>query len=118
MSDQKYKFLRSSLKDLYPDVLPRMLSINTLKYQLEHYFKIQENGNRMGFYTEPEHKIEFVCKKFLERNPKFKKSKFRIKLAADSTSISSTHINLLNLAFSLLDDIETATNVNGCYILG
>jgi hypothetical protein len=118
MSDRKYEILRSSLKEFIPFSLPRIVNVNKMKYQLNHYFDIKENENKKGFYVNPEKKIMFVCQKFIEENKSFKKNKIRIKIAADSSTISTTHITLLNLAFCLLDDIKTATNVHGCYVLG
>jgi hypothetical protein len=118
MSDRKYELLRSSLKEFNPISLPGIDSVKKLKYQLNHYFNVKENENKKGFYVDPEKKIIFVCKKFLEKNNNFQKNKFRIKIAADSSNISSTHLTLLILAFSLLDDIKTATSVHGCYALG
>jgi hypothetical protein len=54
----------------------------------------------------------------LLKNPDFSRSKFKIKLNFDSTTITSSHILILNCSFNLIDDKELAMNINGTYMLG
>ena len=116
LSCRKYSLLISTLNKLNTNQMPGLKSVTKLQIKLNNFFKIQSND--YGFFVEPLDKIKYVCKKFLIKNPEFFRSKFRIKISADSTSISGTHINVLNFTFNLLDDVKTATSVFGSKILG
>ena len=96
--------------------MPNYEAVNKLQLYLNYSFSIKSNND--GFYIDPVKKIKFVCEKFLNKNPNFSKTKFKIKLSADSTSITRTDIKLLNVTFNLLDDVENCSSVFGSIILG
>ena len=99
----------TTLKELITLRMPGIKAVTKLQFKLNNFFEIQSNDD--GFFDEPQNKIKFVRQKFLKRYPNFSESKFRIKLSADSTSISRKHINVLNFTFNLLDDVEKSTTL-------
>ena len=116
MSQKKYKLLKSTLHQCKTIRLPGIELVDKLKHELDNFFAIKSNND--GFYIDPVKKIKFVCEKFINKNPNFSKNKFKIKISADSTSISRTNTNLLNVTFNLLDDAENCSSVFGSIILG
>ena len=116
MSCRKYSLMKSTLKELNTIQLPGIKQLAKLQFALNNFFKIKSNDD--GFFVEPKEKIIYACQKFLKRNPSFSSTKLRIKLSADSTSISKTHINVLNFTFTIVVDVENATSVFGANILG
>ena len=116
LSSRKYSLMKSTLKEIITLRMPGIKAVTKLQFKLNNFFEIQSNDN--GFFVDPQNKIKYVCQKFLKRNPDFSGTKFRIKLSADSTSISRTHINVLNFTFNLLDDEVNSTSVFGEMILG
>ena len=96
MSVKKYTLLKSTLKEVKSIRLPGIELVDKLKHELDNFFAIKSNND--GFYIDPVKKIKFVCEKFINKNPNFSKNKFKIKISADSTSISRTNIHLLNVS--------------------
>lgn len=114
LSNKQYIFQKKALVDIQR--MPGLKKITKLQYELNQFFEIKSNS--FGYYCLPEQKIKFVCESFLLRNPGFSNFNFKIKINADSTTITSSHIQLLNLSFNLIDDIEKASSVEGTYMLG
>lgn len=114
LSDKQYLNLRNTLLGF--QYIPGLDSVRKLQYKLNEFFEIKNND--YGFYCIPEPKIKFVCENLLLKNPEFSNNGFKIKLNVDSTSITSSNIILLNISFNLIDDVKTAMNVNGTYLLG
>ena len=116
MSGKKYTLLKSTLRESKTIRMPVIEAVNKMQLNLNNFFEIKSNND--GFFIDPARKIKFVCEKFVMKNPNFIKNKFKIKLSADSTSISRTNIHLLNVTFNLLDDVENCSSVFGSMILG
>jgi hypothetical protein len=116
MSDKKYILLRNLLKEINPIRLSSLQWINELRFSLDKIFEIISNDK--GFFYSPEQKFKFFIKKFLVQNQDFKEKSIKIKLSADVTKISKTRIQILNIAFELLDDKNGISNVNRIFILG
>jgi hypothetical protein len=116
MSDKKYILLRKLLKEIDPIRLSSLHWINELRFSLDKIFDIIPNDK--GFFFSPEQKFKFVINKFLIQNQDFKEKNIKIKLSADVTKISKTRIQILNIAFELLDDKNGISNVNRIFILG
>ncbi len=114
LSEKQYLFLRKSLLGFQE--MPGLNTIRKLQYKLNEFFEIEKNN--LGYYCIPEPKIKYVCESFLLSNPEFSNSSFKVKLSADSTSISSSKITLLNISFNLIDDVDNAMSINGTFLLG
>jgi hypothetical protein len=114
MSHKSYSVQRQTLSDFQR--IPDLHKLSKLQHKLNRFFKIQKND--YGYFSLPEQKIKYVCESFLLNNPGFSNTSFKIKLSTDSTSITSSQINLLNFSFNLIDDIEKAMSINGTYMLG
>lgn len=78
--------------------------------------------NRHGFFLNPEEKIKFVLKKTLEKMQEDKliieNNTFIIKFCADGTNITKSRLQIINFAFTIINDKTTAMSVRGNYILG
>ena len=115
ISREKYCELSKTLKSLNFGKIPGYQSVLKMQHHLNNFFDLKPTDQ--GYYVNPEQKITFVCKQFLAHNQEFYKNEFRIKLAADSTTISKKNVKLLNFTISLIDD-PNAMSVNGTFILG
>jgi hypothetical protein len=117
LSNEKYNLLRNKLSEIIPFRLVGLKQLYRLKINLNNFFRITENQNGKGFFVDPEHKINFVCRKFLEKTG-FQSNLIRIKLSCDGVNITRTKIKLINFSFNILDDQKNALNVNNTHILG
>ena len=116
LSSKKYKILRRLLDAHHIEKIPGYRRIYKIQKDLNNFFVLQKND--FGFFVDAAQKITFACSKFLQRNKDFKSKNIRIKLCADSVQISRKNINLLNFAFSIIDDTKFSKSVYGCFILG
>jgi len=116
LSRKKYKIMRRLLDSHNIEKIPGYKRVNKIQKDLNDFFTL--NKNEFGFYVEPAQKIKFACSKFIERHKQFREKKIRIKLCADSVTISRKNVNLLNFAFTIIDDSKFSTSVFGCFILG
>jgi len=114
MSHRSYSVQRQTLMDFQH--IPEIKKVSKLQHKLNRFFKIQKND--YGYFSLPEQKIKYVCESFLLNNPGFSNTSFKIKLSTDSTSITSSQINLLNFSFNLIDDYEKTMSIDGTYMLG
>ena len=120
MSRKKYKIMRKLLIKNYMEKIPGHKRVYKIQNNLNKLFVLQSNN--FGFFVDPGLKIKFVISKFLLKNYDFLQNsntkQFKIKLSADSVTISRKNIKLLNFTFSLMDDYENCKSVFGHYILG
>ena len=96
--------------------MPPLDDVKNVRQKADKFFKIKNNDN--GVFNKPKHKIRYMCKKFIENNGEIHNDTFIIKLAGDGTSVTKSGVNLLNFAFTIINDTVNAKSVNGNYILG
>ena len=114
ISNKQYIYQKKALLGIQR--MPGVKKITKFQHLLNQFFEIKKND--FGYYCIPLQKIKFVCESFLLRNPEFLNSALRIKLNTDSTTITSSHIQLLNISFNLIDDVQRASSCDGTYMLG
>jgi len=110
LSDMKYKGIADTLK------LPSNYMIDKTKKKIDDTFT--NNQNKLGFYALHNKKLEHVLQTFIDRNPDFAQTELKIKLSLDSCNIAKPKKTILNVAFTHIDDKQTAMSVKGNYLLG
>ena len=115
LSLKKYRLLRNAFMSIETCNIMGIKPLNSIKNRINDFFLLRENEK--GFYLNPEQKILFVCRKFLENNPEFNRRIFRIKLCCDGVTLSSTKVNMISFSFNLLDETNHL-NVLNTYVLG
>ena len=136
MSEKSYLKFRSIISPITK--LPSLKKCNAFKKQINQIWPLNteetENpdpediynpseSNRMGAsIAEPLEKIKFVCSKYLNKltsqTPKgvVVNDTFKIMICGDGIQITKTHLNLLNICFTLLNDGDLSHK--GLYTLG
>jgi hypothetical protein len=112
LSDQQYNGLHKSLE------FTSLYKINKLKKKINQIFEPIMNNHKQGFYVSPKAKIKWAVERFLKKNPDFEKNELKIKISMDGCQIANPRKNILNVTFTMLDDVKTAMSVEGNYILG
>lgn len=114
LSERNYKIFRSTLG---LSQLPTLKRLTKLKKNLNSIFKLSTNA--YGAFVNPEEKIKFVIKQFLirEKEP-VQDDTFIIKFSGDSTNITKANLKILNFAFTLINEKQTAKTSKGNYMLG
>ena len=90
------------------------------------YKKIDEKfrlfNNAFGYYFDVESKIKFVLKKTLQnlraKNLIVKDNSFILKFCGDGTNITKSRLQIINFAFTVINDTTTAMSAKGNYIIG
>ena len=120
MSRKKYKIMRKLFSRNLDEKIPGYKRVEKIQSQLNEFFILKSND--YGYFNDPASKIKFVASKFLLKNDDFftenQEKILKIKLSADSVTISRKNIKLLNFTFSLLDDVENCKSVFGHFSLG
>jgi hypothetical protein len=114
LSNKNYIFQKKALLGIQR--MPGITGIKKLQNELNRFFTVSKND--YGYFCQPAQKIKFVCESFLLRYPEFKNQSFKIKLSIDSTLISSSQVQLLNVSFNHMDDTEIGSSIEGTYLLG
>ena len=116
LSERKYSLFKKLVE--LNKVLPSINQCSLIKNQINSYFDLEEND--MGFYLlNPGHKIALSILDYYKRNNnEILENKIRIKIACDSTNLSSKSMKHLNLTFCLVNDKINAMSVKGNFILG
>jgi len=136
MSEKSYLKFRSIISPITK--LPSLKKCNAFKKRINQIWPLNieetENpdpediynpseSNRMGAsIAEPLEKIKFVCSKYLKKltlqTPQgtVVNDTFKIMICGDGVQITKTHLNLLNICFSLLNDGDLSHK--GLYTLG
>jgi hypothetical protein len=136
MSEKSYLKFRKIISPIAK--LPSLKKCNAFKKQINQIWPLNteetENpdpediynpseSNRMGAsIAEPLEKIKFVCSKYLNKltsqTPKgvVVNDTFKIMICGDGIQITKTHLNLLNICFTLLNDGDLSHK--GLYTLG
>ena len=66
LSLKKYRFLRNAFMSIETCNIMGIKPLNSIKNRIDDFFLLRENEK--GFFLNPEQKIVFVCRKFLENN--------------------------------------------------
>jgi hypothetical protein len=119
MSVRNYKLFRDTVKDILPMDIPGIALVTDMQFRINNIFHI--NSNDHGFFFNPEQKLRYVVEKYINQNPQFAESEnvIKIKISADSVTISKKNIILLNFTFNLIDNASTSSmGVFGTYVFG
>jgi len=94
--------------------------VRKIQEKIHKLFKVEKNNK--GFYCDPRAKIEHVLKKTYEKmkrdGQEIKDNTFILKFAGDGTNITRSKMQIMNFAFTVINDTKTAMSVNGNYSLG
>lgn len=63
-------------------------------------------------------KIAIAVKKLFRDEIPIRNNTLKIKYCGDSANITRSNVKVLNFAFTLINDIESAKSVHGNYIIG
>lgn len=79
-------------------------------------------NNAFGYFFDAETKIKFVLKKTLQKMRANKitvnDDTFILKFCGDGTNITKSRLQIINFAFTVINDSTTAMSAKGNYILG
>ena len=126
MSERSYKDFRRTVRPLAN--LATLAQCNAYKKKFNQVWPTSSVSDDMkktyqgAFIEEPINKIQFVCQTFVERlvasdpTKNVENNTFNLLLCGDSLQITKTHLNLLNVCFTLINDGDLSHN--GFYTLG
>lgn len=84
--------------------------------------QINLSNNAYGYYLDSATKIKKVLTKTLEKmrtnNVEMKDNTFILKFCGDGTNITKSNLQIVNFAFTVINDSTTAMSAKGNYILG
>jgi hypothetical protein len=113
LSNRRYIVFKNTLEI---SAIPSLYSVIKMKKKLDDFFKLKNND--YGYYCVVTQKIKLVCQQFLLENVEVINDTFIIKLSCDGTTITKSHLQILNFAFTVINDVKKAKTASGNYILG
>ena len=116
-SRRKYTIARNRLMKCKIK-LPSSSALDKYKLSLNKFFELKKSINGKGYTVNCREKIEFVLKKFYEKNKIIQDNTFLIKLAGDGCSLNGSRVNILNFTFTIINDHENCMSSKGNYVLG
>jgi hypothetical protein len=113
ISDKCYTNLR---RNLAPD-LPSLNEVKGLRQRMNGDLINGINENRKGFYVNVRERIMAKIEQFLKQANDPDLRRIKIKISADSTNVG-TNLKVLNVAFSIVNDLDNCKSEYGHSILG
>ena len=114
MSDSDFTRMHKTLSKHDRDT-PTIHYVIKARHELNAVFPLASNA--FGYYVSPVQKMCYAIGQYLTRSGSTADT-VRLKFGSDGTNITKSNVSILNITFTILDDLEMAKTCTGNYLLG